>query len=223
MDKKPICVDLDGTLIRNDVTIRAFRAYLAGSVWSVFSVVFWLIKGRAYLKKQLASSVNLDPSLLDYNNDFLQFIIDKKKEGHKIFLATACDKIYADQIAEFLSIRLLSKPIASKDFLVVSEPKVHSSASENQNIGSTQKIPDGEKFREQSIFDGVFASDGVTNLRAEAKAQALVTAFGKSGFIYAGNSEDDLKVWNKSAEYILVSPSKRVLRRMRGQKYLLFK
>ena len=45
------------------------------------------------------------------------------------------------------------------------------------------------------LSERVFASDGVTNLKAGAKAAALVAAFGEKGFDYAGDSAADRAVW----------------------------
>jgi phosphoserine phosphatase len=67
------------------------------------------------------------------------------------------------------------------------------------------------------LFDEVMASDGTTNLRAEAKAAALVARFGAQGFDYAGNSTDDLTVWQQARRAIVVNASARVLRRARQQ------
>jgi hydroxymethylpyrimidine pyrophosphatase-like HAD family hydrolase len=172
---KPICVDLDGTLIKNDVTIEATRILIKQSFWNIFKICAWFLNGRTYLKRKLAIHVDLDVSDLDYNEELLDFIRSKRNEGHQIFLATACDVGYANKIADYLG-----------------------------------------------IFDGVFASDANINLRAEAKALALATIFGEGGFIYAGNSEDDIYVWNKSAECILVNPTQSVINRMKGRRYLLF-
>lgn len=50
----------------------------------------------------------------------------------------------------------------------------------------------------------VFASDGVNNLKGEAKAAALVEAFGERGFHYAGNDASDVAVWTKADDVIMV-------------------
>ncbi|MDR0678030.1 MAG: haloacid dehalogenase-like hydrolase [Holosporaceae bacterium] len=172
---KPICVDLDGTLIDEDVTTEAIKIYLRRSFLNVFRVFYWLLRGRAYLKQKLSEFVELDVSSLKYRKEFLAFILNKKQKGHQIFLVTASNHTYADKVADYLG-----------------------------------------------IFNGIFASSSHVNLRGKTKAQALVTIFGENNFIYAGNSEDDVHVWNKSAECILVSPTRRVQKKMRRQKYLLF-
>jgi phosphoserine phosphatase len=172
---KPLCVDLDGTLVRDDVTAIALNRYVRDNFLHVFRVFYWFLRGRAYLKHKLSQNIRLDASVLNYNQKFLNFIIDERKKGRRIFLATASNQSYAHEIADFLN-----------------------------------------------IFDGVFASDERVNLRAEAKAIALTTIFGKNGFAYAGNSKDDLKVWDRSAECILVAPQKTALKKMQGRKYVLF-
>lgn len=50
----------------------------------------------------------------------------------------------------------------------------------------------------------IFASDGVTNLKGEAKADALVAAYGEHGFDYAGNSGVDRAVWDRAENALIV-------------------
>src|SRR5262249_35073761 len=63
------------------------------------------------------------------------------------------------------------------------------------------------------LFDAVYASDGITNLKGSAKAQRLVQVFGPRGFAYIGDSEADLKVWNRAASAVVVSHSDRLAKR----------
>ncbi|MDE2581212.1 MAG: UbiA family prenyltransferase [Rhodospirillales bacterium] len=60
---------------------------------------------------------------------------------------------------------------------------------------------------ELGLFDEVLASDGKTNLKGAAKAQALVSRFGAGGFAYAGDSRADLPVWRAAAAAVLVNVS----------------
>jgi len=57
------------------------------------------------------------------------------------------------------------------------------------------------------LFDEVIASDGTTNLKADAKAEALTEKFGDKGFAYIGDSAADLPVWAASGEAISVDAS----------------
>lgn len=55
------------------------------------------------------------------------------------------------------------------------------------------------------VFDEVIASDGAVNRSAHRKAALLVEKFGERGFDYAGNSRDDLPVWERARRAIVVS------------------
>ena len=55
------------------------------------------------------------------------------------------------------------------------------------------------------LFDAVLASDGQTNLKAQAKRDALVARFGEQGFEYVGNDPDDVPVWAAAARAHVVS------------------
>lgn len=55
------------------------------------------------------------------------------------------------------------------------------------------------------LFDELLATQGDVNLRSTAKADLLVQKYGEKGFDYAGNSRDDIAVWAKSAQPLLVN------------------
>ncbi len=62
-----------------------------------------------------------------------------------------------------------------------------------------QKVADHTK-----IFDKVFATNNRVNLISHRKAELLRKTF-PEGFVYAGNSSQDLEVWKASKEAILVN------------------
>ena len=55
------------------------------------------------------------------------------------------------------------------------------------------------------LFDEVIASNGQDNVSARRKAEILAQRYGEKGFDYAGNSSDDLHVWARAREAILVN------------------
>lgn len=57
---------------------------------------------------------------------------------------------------------------------------------------------------DHGLSSRVFASDGVTNLKGVAKAEALVTHFGTGGFDYAGNETVDRPVWEQAENALVV-------------------
>jgi 4-hydroxybenzoate polyprenyltransferase/phosphoserine phosphatase len=64
------------------------------------------------------------------------------------------------------------------------------------------------------LFDGVFASDGTSNLSGETKARRLVEAFGEGGFDYVGNGHVDLAIWSRARKAIMVGNSGTLLRKV---------
>lgn len=62
------------------------------------------------------------------------------------------------------------------------------------------------------VFDAVFASDGVVNLKSARKAERLAAAF-PDGFAYAGNESADVKVWRAAKRAVVVNGSESLARR----------
>ena len=63
------------------------------------------------------------------------------------------------------------------------------------------------------IFDECYASDGVINLSNKAKADLLIKLFGKHGYVYFGNSRADLYVWQNAHTAVVVSSSRRLIKK----------
>ncbi len=70
--------------------------------------------------------------------------------------------------------------------------------------------------RHVGVFDAVFASDGETNLKSAAKAQALTAAY-PGGFVYAGNESADLKVWRASRLAVVVNAPPDIVAKAKGE------
>lgn len=102
--KVPICVDLDGTLVRTDMLYESLLALLRLNALYIVLVPFWLFKGKAYAKARIAQHVDLDVTLLPYNEEFLNFLRRQHSCGRPIVLATASDRKFATQIAEHLGV-----------------------------------------------------------------------------------------------------------------------
>lgn len=65
------------------------------------------------------------------------------------------------------------------------------------------------------LFDEVIASDGKHNLAGLRKKAALDAAYGEGQYMYAGNSSDDIHVWNGTPKGVVVNASPGVLRRVK--------
>ncbi len=98
---RPLAVDLDGTLIRSDVLFESAAKLIRRQPWTIFQMPVWLTGGKARMKREIAQRVSLDPALLPYNEEFLEWL----KEQHRTrVLATASDYLLAESIAKHLEI-----------------------------------------------------------------------------------------------------------------------
>jgi 4-hydroxybenzoate polyprenyltransferase len=100
----PLCVDLDGTVIYSDLLWESLAQLLGRKPWLLLLVPFWLLSGRAALKRRLAQAVDLDPAALPYNHALLEWLRAEKRAGRTLVLATAADQRLARSVAQYLGI-----------------------------------------------------------------------------------------------------------------------
>src|SRR6516164_2335474 len=100
----PLCVDLDGTLIQTDLLWESLARLLRRNPLWLFPVVVWWMRGRAFLKRQLARRVSLDPATLPYQPAFLAFLREQKSAGRKLVLVTASDREMALPVANHVGL-----------------------------------------------------------------------------------------------------------------------
>lgn len=165
----PLCVDLDGTLIRSDLLHESLLALLRRNPFYALLLPLWVMRGRAYLKRQIAHRVRINPASLPFNEEFVQFLSEEKKIGRRLILTTASDILLAREIAGFLG-----------------------------------------------LFDDVLGSDGKINLKGEAKRDAIQEMMGGGGYDYAGDSLNDMPVWEAARNGVVVRPSRSLLARVQS-------
>lgn len=95
----PLCVDLDGTLTSSDLLAESFLMLVKKNPVYLLACMVWLLKGRAYLKAEIAKRISIDVSLLPYNMSFVSFLRDQRENGRDLYLCTASNQQLADQIA----------------------------------------------------------------------------------------------------------------------------
>jgi len=103
-DDKPLCVDLDGTLIRSDLLLESIFALLKKNILYLFLLPLWLSRGKACFKDQIAHRVDLDVTLLPYHQPFLDYLKAQKAQGRMLVLATASNIKYAHQVSAHLAL-----------------------------------------------------------------------------------------------------------------------
>ena len=100
----PLAVDLDGTLIRSDMLWESLARLLREKPLALLAVPFWWLRGRAFLKQQLAARVTVDATALPYHEEFLAWLKTEKLAGRKLILATASDIKMAEPVARHVGL-----------------------------------------------------------------------------------------------------------------------
>jgi 4-hydroxybenzoate polyprenyltransferase/phosphoserine phosphatase len=110
--KIPLCVDLDGTLIKTDTFVESFLSLLKSRPFALLRVPFWLLSGRARLKREIAARTTLNVVSLPYNAELLAFLRDEQASGRPLFLVSAADRSIVEAVAEYVG--LFQEVIASE-------------------------------------------------------------------------------------------------------------
>ncbi|WP_338844433.1 UbiA family prenyltransferase [Massilia sp. W12] len=96
----PLCVDLDGTLLLTDVLLESALLLIKRNPLWLCMMLFWLLRGKAHLKAQIARRVRLDAASLPRQSDFYAWLCAQKAAGRTLWLCTASHHIPAQQIAD---------------------------------------------------------------------------------------------------------------------------
>ncbi len=80
-DPVPLCVDLDGTLLRTDLLWESLFAMLGETPGTVMNLPGWLKRGKAHLKHEIAQRVVPDAAFLPYRPDVLEFLYQQEQAG----------------------------------------------------------------------------------------------------------------------------------------------
>ncbi|MGH8147778.1 MAG: hypothetical protein ACREPY_15790 [Rhodanobacteraceae bacterium] len=95
----PLCVDLDGTLLRSDLLLESALALLRRNPLYLFAFPAWLLRGRACLKREIARRARLDVATLPYDPRMLE-LLGTERARRQVVLCTASDDMLATAVAE---------------------------------------------------------------------------------------------------------------------------
>jgi len=101
---RPLCVDLDGTLIKSDSLFDAFCELVRRNPFGAWRVPLWMMGGRARMKIEIARRAPLEASRLPYNLQLLRYLQAQWREGRPLYLATGADAGLAERVAAHLGI-----------------------------------------------------------------------------------------------------------------------
>jgi 4-hydroxybenzoate polyprenyltransferase/phosphoserine phosphatase len=101
---RPLCVDLDGTLVSTDTLWESVLGLFRRRPWLLLLAPFWLLAGKASFKQRVAAHIVLDPASLPYRQDLIEALHRIKRTGRKLVLATAADHSIAHGVAQHLGL-----------------------------------------------------------------------------------------------------------------------
>jgi 4-hydroxybenzoate polyprenyltransferase/phosphoserine phosphatase len=100
----PLCVDLDGTLVKSDTLYDSLLVLLRTRPLKVPRLFARLFRGKAAFKAYVIDSVAPDVVHLPYNRKLLHFLQGEHARGREIYLATGADVRLARRIADHLGL-----------------------------------------------------------------------------------------------------------------------
>lgn len=170
----PLCVDLDGTLLRTDALYETVMVLLARNPFYLFLLPLWLLRGKASLKKRIAERARLDPALLPYDARVLQLL--RETPARPRVLCTASDTIIAESVAGHLGCF----------------EEILSSNGERNLSGHRKAHALVERFGERG-FD--YVGNGLIDLQVWAHAKGAWVVNAGQGLHRAARKVTDVRAW----------------------------
>ena len=166
-----VCADVDGSVIATDLLYESLLFALKQDIWILFFVPFWLLRGRAHLKRQLAArAAGMSLELMPMNAEVVSYLRAAAESGQRVIFASASDSLLVERLADQF------------DFV-----------------------------------SAVIASDGSSNRKGSAKAQAIREVVGDSSWEYIGDSSADFDVWREAAHVVCVSSNPKFAARVKSR------
>ncbi len=150
----PLVLDVDGGILRTDLLHETAVAFVKAQPLRVFLVLWWLIQGKAVLKRKLAEQARIDIEALPVNEELAEHARAAHAAGRTVCLATAAD--------EFLAARLAQR-LGFVDFVIASDGRTNLKG-ETKARALTERFPAGF----------VYAGDSASDLHVWAKAERIV-------------------------------------------------
>jgi phosphoserine phosphatase len=132
-DNRILFVDLDGTLIKEDLSNLAFLHTLKKyPLNTLFYLFVFLFRGKPYLKEKISKNFEVPINKLSFNKAAFDFIREVKNRHQVVYLISGSHQILVDQMGKYLNI--FSASFGTRDnFNMVGSNKVQF-IKENLNI-----------------------------------------------------------------------------------------
>lgn len=172
----PLVVDLDGTLIRTNLLHEAALQFLRKQPFlGAFLILYWLSKGKAYLKCRLSEYGEINPATLPYDSVVLAFLKDEKPRRPSLILATASHRRYAEEISAYLGI--FDKVLATDELCNLSAERKEDALNKSLGKGKFDYI--GNSADDLKVWRSSRSAWVVsTNRRLLVKAESIASLGG---------------------------------------------
>ncbi len=101
---KTLYVDLDGTLIHSDLLVESCIDMLRRNPLYLLLIPVWLMRGKAWLKHQIARRSKVRVDLLPYHSQFLETLRVERSRGRRLVLISASDQGLVEEVATHLDL-----------------------------------------------------------------------------------------------------------------------
>jgi 4-hydroxybenzoate polyprenyltransferase len=203
--RPPLAVDLDGTLILSNTLHESVVILAKSSPQKLIQSARLLPIGKAAVKRGISEETDLDPAMLPYNQEFLDYLRTQHASGRRIGLFTASDQSIADAVAMHLG---LFDVVRGSDGVTNLSGEAKLAAIEAE-FGSVFAYA-GDSTVDLPIFAGATSAILVgprvrrlVKLHAGPNVEAIFPLPGPTPLVWAGAFR--LKHWVKNA-LVLVSP-----------------
>ena len=123
-ENRILFVDLDGTLIKEDLSDLAFvNSLKTNPLKLIFYLIVFFFKGKSYLKEKISKNYIVPIEKLNFNSSTLDYIKEVKNRHRVVYLISGSHQLLVDQIGKHL--RIFFESFGTNiDFNMVGENKV---------------------------------------------------------------------------------------------------
>ena len=98
----PLCVDLDGTLVKSDTLLDGLCMLARHRPATLLKWPLWLARGKAAFKREVTARAPLDAATLPYNDALVLYLREQAASGRALYLTTGSDHALAERVAQHL-------------------------------------------------------------------------------------------------------------------------
>src|SRR5580700_4425782 len=174
MPRIPLCVDLDGTLLRTDTLVESLLLLFKRTPFAMARIPAWWFRGRANLKWEVSGRVPLDISSLPVNGPFLEYLKAERREGRPLVLVTGASAATGE---------LAARHFGLFDAVIGSDREVNLTGEKKAALLA-------ERYGEKQ-FD--YAGNERKDLKVWARARRIVVVNAGPGVVQAARKMGDVE------------------------------